>query len=182
MESKHRIELESDVVTIEAYRFDEVNPTELLHSFIQREMQRTKKFKDADKEIYQQRIFHLGDITLNANHALEAVIQDADPDKCFITLAKNENDEIIGINFIGLNNNNESVQSFVGVSYDYLYKGIATKLVEDRHDQLRNLGIHSYTAAVKAASRNAIQKQPNTHIEHLKPLGSSGELVKITFA
>lgn len=174
------LELENDTINIESYRFDQTNPTQLLQQFLRREKDRRSSFKNGNPEEFNRRIEHNLDLTINSTHTLEKVIEEAVPEKSFITLAKNKQGEIIGINFIGLNNNNESVQSFVGVSYDYLYKGIATKLIEDRHNQLRKLGIHSYTASVKTASRNTIQKQPHTKIETIKPVGD-GELVRITF-
>jgi hypothetical protein len=107
-----------------------------------------------DKDLFKY-VFRL----ITAGSEILKKIQDrADLQKSFAVFAKSQND-IVGVFVAGVSSENTVPGDvFFGTAFTQAKKGIATELVRQAHEVLRQKGIKEYKVSVWDASKSAIQK------------------------
>jgi hypothetical protein len=116
-------------------------------------------------------------LLLQSLYVLNGLLKNADRKQSFFSYTT-QGGEVIGFSLVGVRHN-EVLDTFLGVGWENLRQGVATRLLEERHAILRQRGILSYTTGLADASLGVHTKMVGTSVTKLQPDHPDDSLYRI---
>jgi GNAT superfamily N-acetyltransferase len=114
-------------------------------------------FEDSRQDTSRDRLDYTVMFVISTDKVLEGALRNY-PRDSFVATAKLDG-TLAGYAVMVIGGQNKVIDSFVGVNWLFLRRGIATKLMRAAHEELKRRGISEYTADIWEGSKKLYEKE-----------------------